>query len=220
MSETVAPSGAHTKSRRRIWAVAVTGLVLGVAVTAGLLSSPDGGTPVIFVERVSSAISGLTSAEGSNVWWVYAFFLGIVAAFNPCGFALLPAYLGLYLNERTDMGLATRTRRSLAVSAVVAVAFTLLFGVTGAVFSLASSLIVRLLPWVGLGVGVLLIVAGGVSIGGKTLGLLSAVLYHCSSPCWARPSRSVVRGAPSWRSRCTGSGWPRPWVCSPSSPAS
>jgi cytochrome c biogenesis protein CcdA len=155
--------------------VAVTVLVLGVAVTAGLLSSPEGGTPVIFVERISSAISSLTSGAGSSVWWVYAFLLGIVAAFNPCGFALLPAYLGLYLNEgNTGKSFAARTRRSLAVSAVVAVAFTLLFGVTGALFSLASSLIVRLLPWVGLGVGVLLIIAGGMSLGGRSLGLVTA----------------------------------------------
>src|SRR6266540_1152866 len=175
MSETIAPSGAHTEPRRRIRAAAVTVLVLGVAVTAGLLSSPEGGTPVIFVERISSAISGLTSAGGGSVWWVYAFFLGIVAAFNPCGFALLPAYLGLYLNEgNTGKSFAARTRRSLAVSAVVAVAFTLLFGVTGALFSLASSPIVRLLPWVGLGVGVLLIIAGGMSLGGRSLGLDTA----------------------------------------------
>jgi cytochrome c-type biogenesis protein len=175
MSETIAPSGARTETRRRLWATAVTVLVLAFAVTAGLLSSPDGGTPVIFVERISSAISGLTSGAGSSIWWVYAYFLGLVAAFNPCGFALLPAYLGLYLNdERTEKSLATRTRRSLAVSAVVALAFTLLFGVTGALFSLASSFILRLLPWVGLGVGVFLIIAGGVSMGGKTLGLTTA----------------------------------------------
>jgi cytochrome c-type biogenesis protein len=175
MSETIARSGARVESRRRIWAIAVTVLVLGVAVTAGLLSSPEGGTPVIFVERISSAISSLTSGAGSTVWWVYAFLLGIVAAFNPCGFALLPAYLGLYLNEgNTGKSFAARTRRSLAVSAVVAVAFTLLFGVTGALFSLASSLIVRLLPWVGLGVGVLLIIAGGMSLGGRSLGMDTA----------------------------------------------
>jgi len=150
-------------------------LVLGLAVTAGLLSSPGGGTPVIFVERISSAIGGLTSAAGTNVWWVYAFLLGVVAAFNPCGFALLPAYLGLYLNdEKTGENLRARMRRSLAVSAVVAGAFTVLFGVTGAMFSLASSLIVDLLPWVGLGVGVLLIIAGGMSLGGKTLGFDAA----------------------------------------------
>lgn len=143
-----------------------TSLVLSVAVTAGLLSSPDGGTPVIFVERISSAIGRL--ASGATIWWVYAFLLGVVAAFNPCGFALLPAYLGLYLNdEQAGDGLAARTGRSIKVSLVVAGAFTVLFGVTGALFSLASTLIVRLLPWVGLGVGVVLIVVGGMSIGGR-----------------------------------------------------
>jgi cytochrome c biogenesis protein CcdA len=55
------------------------------------------------------------------------------------------------------------------VSLVVAGAFTVLFGVTGALFSLASTLIVRLLPWVGLGVGVVLIVVGGMTIGGRLI---------------------------------------------------
>jgi cytochrome c-type biogenesis protein len=144
-------------------------LVLSVAAAAGLLASPDGGTPVLFVERISSAIGGLTSGAGGSIWWVYAFLLGVVAAFNPCGFALLPAYLGLYLNDHQagDDDLAARTKRSLKVSLVVAGAFTVLFGVTGALFSLASTLIVRLLPWVGLGVGVVLIIAGGMTIGGK-----------------------------------------------------
>src|SRR6266545_7930005 len=133
MSQTIAPSGARTESRRRIWVGAVTVLVLGVAVTAGLLSSPEGGIPVIFVERISSAISSLTSGAGSSVWWVYAFLLGVVAAFNPCGFALLPAYLAFYLNDETiGESLAARTRRSLTVSLAVAGAFTVLFGVIGA----------------------------------------------------------------------------------------
>jgi len=150
-------------------------LVLSLAVSAGLLSSSDGGTPVIFVERISSAIGGLTSGAGRTIWWVYAFLLGVVAAFNPCGFALLPAYLGLYLNdEQGSGGLAARTKRSLKVSLVVAGAFTVLFGVTGALFSLASTFIVRLLPWVGLGVGVVLIIAGGMTIGGKLITLDTA----------------------------------------------
>lgn len=175
MSETAAASG-RPGSRRRVWAAAAaTLLVLGLAVTTGLVSSPDGGTPVIFVERISSAIAGLASGAGSSVWWVYAFLLGIVAAFNPCGFALLPAYLGLYLSDdRAGEGLVARTKRSLAVSLVVAGAFTVLFGVTGAIFSLASPFIVRLLPWMGLGIGVVLIIAGGISLGGKTLGLGAA----------------------------------------------
>jgi cytochrome c-type biogenesis protein len=94
-----------------------------------------------------------------------------VAAFNPCGFAILPAYLGLYLNEESGRAsLAARARRSLAVAAVVAAAFTVLFGVMGAVFSLGSSLIVRSLPWAGLGVGVVLILVGGTVLSGRLIG--------------------------------------------------
>jgi cytochrome c-type biogenesis protein len=170
MTEGVTSSGAHPGSGRAWPAVVTTLLVLSLAVSAGLLSSSDGGTPVIFVERISSAIGGLTSGAGGTIWWVYAFLLGVVAAFNPCGFALLPAYLGLYLNdEQSSDGLAARTKRSLKVSLVAAGAFTALFGVTDALFSLASTFIVRLLPWVGLGVGVVLIIAGGMTIGGKLI---------------------------------------------------
>jgi cytochrome c-type biogenesis protein len=171
VSGSVTSSDARPRSRRATWfAVAITLLVLSVAVAAALLSSPDGWTPVLFVERISSAVGGLTSGAGGTIWWVYAFLLGVVAAFNPCGFALLPAYLGLYLNDQqAGDDLAARTRRSLKVSLVVAGAFTVLFGVTGALFSLASTLIVRLLPWVGLGVGVVLIVVGGMTIGGRPI---------------------------------------------------
>lgn len=159
-------------SRTRVWAAGVTTVaVLALAVTAGLLSSPDGGAPVIFVDRLSSWITEFSTGAGSSVWWVYAFFLGAVAAFNPCGFALLPAYLGLYLNDdEARESLGARARRSLVVSIVVAGAFTVLFGAIGAVFSLGSSFIVRSLPWVGLAAGVLLIVAGGVFLAGGSVG--------------------------------------------------
>jgi hypothetical protein len=85
-------------SRRPVVAAVVTVFVLAVAVVAGLTAPTTGGTPVIFVERISSAISNAALRAG-GVWWVYAFALGAVAAFNPCGFALVPAYLGLYLRD-------------------------------------------------------------------------------------------------------------------------
>src|SRR5919204_226133 len=109
-------------SRRMVLAAAVTVLVLAVAVIAGLMSPTTGGTPVIFVERISSAISNTASRVG-DAWWVYAFALGAVAAFNPCGFALVPAYLGLYLGEDVDRGgLGARLSRSITVAGVVGVA--------------------------------------------------------------------------------------------------
>ena len=105
MSETIATPSAGYGSRRRIWAAAITTLaILTAAVTAGLLSSPEGGTPVIFVERISSQISQIASGPVSSLWWAYAFLLGVVAAFNPCGFAVLPAYLGRPFSEAAQFG--------------------------------------------------------------------------------------------------------------------
>ncbi|MDQ3784099.1 MAG: hypothetical protein M3360_04375, partial [Actinomycetota bacterium] len=78
------------------------------------------------------------------------------------------------------------------VSVVVAGAFTILFGVTGALFSLGSSLIVGLLPWVGLGVGVLLIIAGGVVFSGRILRFDAA--QRVASKLGPDASRSNTRG--------------------------
>lgn len=147
----------------------MTLIVFAVAVVAGLTSPTTGGRPVIFVERISSAISNAASRAG-GVWWAYAFALGAVAAFNPCGFALVPAYLGLYLREDvTRSGLGARLRRSIVVAVVVGASFTALFGAVGAVFSLGSALIVRSLPWIGLGVGVVLVLIGGLILSGRPI---------------------------------------------------
>ena len=108
------------------------------------------------------------ASRAGGVWWVYAFALGAVAAFNPCGFALVPAYLGLYLRDDIGRsGLGARLRRSIAVAVVVGASFTALFGAVGAVFSLGSALIVRSLPWIGLGVGVVLVLIGGLILSGR-----------------------------------------------------
>ena len=158
---------AGSSRRRVLLAGAATFLVLAVAVVAGVTSPTTGGTPVIFFDRISSAISGWASRAG-EVWWAYAFALGAVAAFNPCGFALLPAYLGLYLRDgATGSRMGVRLSRSIGIAAVVGVTFTALFGAVGAVFEMGSAPIVRSLPWIGLGVGVLLILAGGLALSGR-----------------------------------------------------
>src|SRR5919198_3240243 len=103
---------AGSSRRRVLLAGAATFLVLAVAVVAGVTSPTTGGTPVIFVDRVSSTISGWASRAG-EIWWAYAFALGAVAAFNPFGFALLPAYLGMYLRDSvTRSGTGGRLSRS------------------------------------------------------------------------------------------------------------
>lgn len=167
---TKTPSPSLTRGRVLV-AAATTLVVLTIALVAGLTSSPTGGAPVIFVSRLSSSIGDVAARAGGSIWWSYAFLLGAVAAFNPCGFALLPAYLGLYLgDERGGSSLASRAGRSLAVAAAVAVSFAALFGVMGAVFSLGASVIVPSLPWAGLAVGVVLILVGGMTLAGRPIG--------------------------------------------------
>jgi cytochrome c-type biogenesis protein len=164
-------------SPARLLAASATALVVAAtAVIAGLISSPAGGAPVIFVSRLSSAITDYASRAGSEAWWAYAFALGAVAAFNPCGFALVPAYLGLYLkDEQTQAKTRARVLRSIRVAAMVAAAFTVLFGVTGALFSMGfsavSSVVGRLLPWAGLGIGILLIAIAGAILAGWPLSI-------------------------------------------------
>jgi cytochrome c-type biogenesis protein len=171
----------HTNSRfgspaRLLAASAAALVVASVAVVAGLMSSPAGGTPVIFVCRLSSSITDYASRAGSGAWWAYAFALGAVAAFNPCGFALVPAYLGLYVKEeQTQAPTRVRVFRSLRVAGVVAVAFTVLFGVTGALFSIGFSVVTsvvgRFLPWAGLGIGILLIALAGLILAGRPMSI-------------------------------------------------
>lgn len=60
-----------------------------------------------------------------------------------------------------------RLAHSIAVAVVVGASFTALFGAVGAVFSLGSALIVRSLPWIGLGVGVVLVLIGGLILSGR-----------------------------------------------------
>src|SRR2546428_4123069 len=177
---------------RAVLAAGVTVLVLAVAVIAGLTSSTTGGTPVIFVDRISSAISGWASRAG-QLWWAYAFALGAVAAFNPCGFALLPAYLGLYLRDGvTGSGIGARLSRSVRVAVTVGATFTALFGAVGALFEMGSTFIVRSLPWVGLGIGVLLILIGGLALSGKHIA--SSVPQRVATRIGGRAGASGMRG--------------------------
>ncbi|HYZ14442.1 MAG TPA: cytochrome c biogenesis protein CcdA [Actinomycetota bacterium] len=179
-------------SRRSVLAAAVTMLVLAVAVIAGLMSPTTGGTPVIFVERISSAISN-TAPRVGDAWWVYAFALGAVAAFNPCGFALVPAYLGLYLrDDLTQSGLGARVVRSVTVAVVVGATFTALFGAVGAIFEAGSALIVRSLPWIGLGVGVLLVITGGLALSG--LPIASSLPQRLAAPIGRGARVTGLRG--------------------------
>ncbi len=96
-----------------------------------------------------------------------AFISGMVAAFNPCGFSLLPAYIGAFvagdqIAERIDQ----RVLRAIAVSGTVSVGFVIVFATIGLVIDGIASETRRQLPWVTIVIGGLLIAAGIATTGG------------------------------------------------------
>jgi hypothetical protein len=73
---------------------------------AALLTGSDIGGLNTGVERVSSGAGTALGGLANVLPLGYAFGAGMVAAVNPCGFALLPAYLALFLGGRDADGTA------------------------------------------------------------------------------------------------------------------
>jgi cytochrome c biogenesis protein CcdA len=157
----------------RIWlATGVTVALLAIAVVAGLRISPAAPGPVIFVESLSARISGLLLLAGVKIPVGYALVAGMVASVNPCGFVLLPAYLGYYLGDgRGGGGPRGQLGRALLVSGTVTASFALLFGLAGILAGLAASALASSLPWIGVAVGAGLILLGGMLASGHELNL-------------------------------------------------
>jgi cytochrome c biogenesis protein CcdA len=145
----------------------ISAVVLLVAVAGAVRASPASLGPLIFVESMSARFSGLLLSLGTKAPLGYAFVAGMVASVNPCGFVLLPAYLGYYLGDGRD---ARRpTRHALTVSGTMTASFALLFGLAGIVASQAASALTSSLPSIGTAVGVGLILLAGVLASGREL---------------------------------------------------
>lgn len=165
------PSPSVHLSARTTAAVVISAAVLIIAIGAAMLAAPTGSGPLLFVETVSAALSGGLLALGAKLPLGYAVLAGTVASVNPCGFVLLPAYLGLYLDgDRTEAGPARRAARAITVSVTMTGSFVLLFGIVGLLAGLAASAFTVALPWIGTAVGAGLVVAGGVLASGRYVG--------------------------------------------------
>lgn len=91
----------------------------------------------------------------------FAFSAGTVAAFNPCGFALLPAYLSLFLAGDGRPERAGRAAgRAALVAASVASGFVLVFGVAGLLISRTAFTVQEWTPWISLVIGAALVPVG------------------------------------------------------------
>ncbi|MFR9774970.1 cytochrome c biogenesis CcdA family protein [Micromonospora sp. MS34] len=101
---------------------------------------------------------------------------GLLAAVNPCGFALLPAYLSvLVLGEgpAAARGPLTAVGRALALTGAMTAGFVAVFGTFGLLAGPAADAVAQRLPWVSVLIGVALVVAGGWLLAGRQLATLT-----------------------------------------------
>ncbi|HEX6419589.1 MAG TPA: cytochrome c biogenesis CcdA family protein [Acidimicrobiales bacterium] len=104
----------------------------------------------------------MIAAIGPDQAWAYYLTLGMVATVNPCGFAMLPAYLSYFLGlegseaEAPTAGVAQAVR----VSAAVAAGFLAVFAVAGTAVRLTSLPVYETVPWISIVIGLALLVLG------------------------------------------------------------
>lgn len=103
----------------------------------------------------------------------FAFGAGMVAAVNPCEFAMLPTYLSLYLGAREEdfakRPAGTKALWALLVGFAVSSGFVLLFAAAGVVVGAGGHALLGVMPWVGLSIGVVLSVLGLWMLAGRSL---------------------------------------------------
>lgn len=116
-----------------------------------------------------------------------AFAAGMVAALNPCGFAMLPAYLTLVVRSE-GAGQLAAVGRALAATTAMAAGFLTVFGLFGLLTVSVASTVQRYLPYVTVLIGVALVGLGIWLVCGREL---SALRWNppVSSERWAPTAR-------------------------------
>ncbi|MFC4071703.1 cytochrome c biogenesis CcdA family protein [Actinoplanes subglobosus] len=93
----------------------------------------------------------------------FALAAGLLAAFNPCGFALLPSFLALLVAGPGGV------LRALRLSTAMTAGFVTVFGSIGAVLAVTTAPIQRHLPWAAVVTGVVLFLLGAGLLSGREL---------------------------------------------------
>ncbi len=94
---------------------------------------------------------------------------GMVAAINPCGFALLPAYLSLLVLGDSTASRRSAVGRALALTGAMTLGFVAVFGIFGLVIAPVAAGVQRYLPWVTVVLGCALLLLGVWLLAGRAL---------------------------------------------------
>jgi cytochrome c biogenesis protein CcdA len=103
---------------------------------------------------------------------------GMVAAVNPCGFAMLPAYVTFFLGHEGDRvpSRGESVARAIPVALAVSLGFVVVFGIVGIALRPFSSAVQEYAPWATIVIGVGLAILGVAMVAGKELKVRVPVL--------------------------------------------
>ncbi|WP_314174250.1 cytochrome c biogenesis CcdA family protein [Streptomyces winkii] len=120
---------------------------------------------------------------------------GMLAAVNPCGFALLPAYLSLLVLGEDSPSRGAAVGRALAATAAMTLGFAAVFGLFGLVVAPAASQVQQHLPWFTVVFGVLLAGVGVWLLAGRDLPKLLPGVRRAPGVTRSVPSMALFGGA-------------------------
>jgi cytochrome c biogenesis protein CcdA len=104
----------------------------------------------------------------------FALVAGVLAILNPCGFALLPAFLSIYVGARDEQlpTAPTRAFQGILVGLAVTVGLLAVFAVVGVPVALGADQVSRAFPWVGLFLGLAMAAVAIATLAGRRIPLL------------------------------------------------
>jgi cytochrome c-type biogenesis protein len=104
----------------------------------------------------------------------FAFAAGALSTVNPCGFAVLPAFLAYYLGSEAGTApgpLTARLARGLGAGVAVSAGFAAVFTVAGLLLAAGLRLVIGAVPWAAVAVGSALVVLGVLLLAGRKIGI-------------------------------------------------
>ncbi|MCL7382469.1 cytochrome c biogenesis CcdA family protein [Streptomyces sp. 35G-GA-8] len=122
---------------------------------------------------------------------VLALTAGMLAAVNPCGFALLPAYLSLLVLGDDTPSRTVALGRALAATAAITAGFAALFGAFGLAVQPAAGQVQHHLPWFTIVFGLLMAGAGAWLVAGRRLPTLAPKLRRAPKVTRSLPSMAL-----------------------------
>lgn len=117
----------------------------------------------------------------------FALLAGALATLNPCGFAVLPAFLSYYVGADDDHlpRASSRGLQGILVGLTVSAGFLAVFSVLGIPVVLGIGQVSNAVPWIGLALGLAMVGAAIATLSGRSIGL------RARAPRIARNGRGV-----------------------------